>query len=120
MTYLQMYGSVLSSKKDIIEFKAFSCQAYMYLNVERRGNGKHMTAAVETIILGILGSQRTTTSVDNFILSPLKIMTSSQVLFDKLKIPFQKQSVIDQNKKKSQTTILSQVPSGATWVPYDK
>ena len=46
--YLSMYGK----KKDISKFRAFGCQAYMYLNEERRGKGKHIPRAVEAINLG--------------------------------------------------------------------
>ena len=47
-------------------------------------------------------------------------MISNQVRFDELDFPFRKQSVIDQNKTDSRTNILSRIPSGATWVQYDK
>ncbi len=55
-----------------------------------------------------------------FIPWTLKIMVSNEVKFDELKFPYRKQSIIDQNKEDLQTNILSLVPSGATWVPYDK
>ncbi len=43
--YMRMYGK----KKDISKFRAFGYQAYMYLNEERRGKGKHIPRAVEAI-----------------------------------------------------------------------
>jgi hypothetical protein len=36
------------------------------------------------------------------------------------KFPYHKQAIIDQNRKDTVTNILNRVPSGATWVPYDK
>jgi hypothetical protein len=42
------------------------------------------------------------------------------VRFDELRFPYRKQAVIDQNKTDSLTNILSRVPSGAHWVPYDR
>ncbi len=45
---MQMYGA----KKDIYKFRAFGCQAYMYLDSERRANGKHIPRAIEAINLG--------------------------------------------------------------------
>jgi hypothetical protein len=47
-------------------------------------------------------------------------MISSQVQFDELDFPYQKQFVIDQYKADSRTNILSRIPSGVTWVQYDK
>ena len=42
------------------------------------------------------------------------------MLFNELRIPYRKQVIIDQNKEDCLTNILSRVPSGATWAPYDK
>jgi hypothetical protein len=89
--YLYMYGR----KKDISKFRSFGCQAYTDLNEERRGKGKHIP-------------------------STRKIVISNEVQFDELRFPYHKQAIIDQNKEDTQTNILSRVPSGATWVPYDK
>jgi hypothetical protein len=68
---------------------------------------------------------RTTTSVGTkyyklYILSSRKIVISNEVRFDELRFPYSKQAIIDQNNADTQTNILSRVPSGATWVPYDK
>ncbi len=46
--HMLMYGA----KKDISRFRAFGCQAYMYLSSDRRANGKHIHRAVEAINLG--------------------------------------------------------------------
>ena len=47
-------------------------------------------------------------------------MISNEVQFAELRFPYSKQAIIDQNNEDTQTNILSRVPSGATWVPYDK
>jgi hypothetical protein len=62
--YMRMYGK----KKVRSKFRAFGCQAYMYLNEERRGKGKHITRAVEAINLGFAADHIViiiTTSVDS-------------------------------------------------------
>ena len=46
--YTCMYGDV----KDVSRFRAFGCRAYVYLNAERRENGKHTPRALEAIFLG--------------------------------------------------------------------
>jgi hypothetical protein len=46
--HMRMYRA----KKDISRFRAFGCQVYMYLNSERRANGKHISRPVEAINLG--------------------------------------------------------------------
>ncbi len=47
--HLRMYGA----KKDISRFRAVGCQAYMYLNSERRANGKHIPWRLRQSILAL-------------------------------------------------------------------
>ena len=112
--YLCMYGK----KKDISKFRAFCCQAYMYLNEERRGKGKHIPRAVEAINLGF-ATEHNISGYKLYIPLSQKIVISNEVRFDELRFPYRKQAIIDQNNEDTQTNILSRVPSGATWVPYD-
>ncbi len=49
---LTLYMYMYRRKKDISKFRAFGCQAYMHLNGELRGKGKHIPRAVEAINLG--------------------------------------------------------------------
>jgi hypothetical protein len=113
--YLYMY----KTKKDISKFRVFGCQAYMYLNEERRGKGKHIPRAVEAINLGF-ATEHNISGYKLYIPSSRKIVISNEVLFDELRFPYRKQAIIDQNNEDTQTNILSRVPSGAAWVQYDK
>ncbi len=68
--YLYMYGR----KKDTSKFRAFCCQAYMYLNEELRGKGKHIPRAVEAINICFA-----TDGYKLFIQSTQKIVISNEV-----------------------------------------
>ena len=54
-----------------------------------------------------------------YILSMRKIVISNQVQFNELRFPYSMQAKIDQNKDYCLNNILSRVPLGAAWVPYD-
>ncbi len=43
-----MYGS----KKNVSDYRAFGCLSYVYMNKDRRGNGKHLSLASKAIHLG--------------------------------------------------------------------
>ena len=43
-----MYGE----KKDVCDYRAFGCQAYVYEDKQRRANGKHTPRAKEAIYVG--------------------------------------------------------------------
>ena len=43
-----MYGS----KKNVSDYLAFGCLSYVYMNKDRRGNGKHLSQALNAIHLG--------------------------------------------------------------------
>jgi hypothetical protein len=81
--------------------------------------GRQACAGVEAINLGF-ATDHHMSGYKLFIPSTRKIMVSNEVKFDELKFPYRKQSIIDQNKEDTQINILSQVPSEATWVLYDK
>jgi hypothetical protein len=85
----------------------------------KKGKGKHIPQVVEAINLGF-ATDHNISGYKLYIPSTRKVVISNQVLFDELNFPYQKQSVIDQNKADSRTNILSRIPSGATWVQYDK
>ncbi len=55
--YMLLYGK----KKDIAKFRAFRCSAYVYLNEEQRGKGKHVPERLRQLISAL---QRITTSAD--------------------------------------------------------
>ena len=107
--YLYMYGT----KKDKSKFRAFGCQAYMYLNEERRGKGKHIPRAVEAGF----ATDHNISGYKLYIPSSRNIVISNEVRFDELRLPYHKQAIIDQNNEDTQTNILSRVPARATWVP---
>jgi hypothetical protein len=89
-----MYGA----KKDISKFRAFGCQAYIYLDSERRANGKHFPRAIEAINLGF-AMDHNISGYKLFILATLKIMVSNQMRFDKLKFPYRKQEIDNQSEQ---------------------
>jgi hypothetical protein len=72
--YLYMYGR----KKDISKFRAFGCQAYMYLNEEQRGKGKHIPRAIEAINLGF-ATDHNISGYKLYISSTRKIVTSNEM-----------------------------------------
>ena len=43
-----MYGE----KKDVSDFRAFGCRAWVYLDKQRREKGKHTTRAKEAVYVG--------------------------------------------------------------------
>ena len=64
--YQAMYGE----KKDVSDYRAFGCRAYVYENKQRQANGKHTPRAKEAIYVGFVpnmsghsGSRRTRKSV---------------------------------------------------------
>ena len=78
--YLYMYGK----KKDIFKFRAFGCQAYMYLNEEQRRKGTHIPRAVEAINLGF-ATDHNISGYKLYIPSSRKIVISNEVQFDELR-----------------------------------
>jgi hypothetical protein len=86
--YLYMYGK----KKDISQFRAFGCQAYMYLNEERRGKGKDIPRAVEAINL-CFATDHNISGYKLYIPSSQKIVISNEVRFDELRFPYCKQAI---------------------------
>ncbi len=77
--YLYMYGR----KKDISKFRAFCCQAYMYLYEQRRGKGKHIPRAVEAINLGF-ATDHIISGYKLYILLTRKLVISNEALLDEL------------------------------------
>ena len=107
--YMRMYGK----KKDISKFRAFGCQAYMYLNEERRGKGKHIPRAVEAINLGF-ATDHNISGYKLYILSTRKIVISNQVRFDELRFPYRKQAVIESLNRSEQDRQSDQHSASST------
>ena len=55
-----------------------------------------------------------------FVPETRKLMLCNQAKFDELYFPYRKQKIIDQDKEDHLTNILSRLPCGSRWVPYDK
>ena len=72
--YQAMYGE----KKDVSDFRAFGCRAWVYLDKQRREKGKHTPRAKEAIYVGFTNNM----SVWAFYI-PVdgKIINSNQVKF---------------------------------------
>ena len=113
--WMLMHGK----KRDVSKFRAFGCRAYIYLNDERRGKGKHISRAVEAINLGF-ATDHDMSAYKFFVPETRKLMLCNQAKFDELYFPYSKQKIIDQDKEDHLTNILTRVPSGSRWVPYDK
>ena len=70
-----MYGE----KKDVSDYRAFGCRAYVYEDKQRRANGKHKPKAKEAIYVGFVPNM----SVWAFwIPEDKKIRTTNQARFD--------------------------------------
>ena len=83
--WMLMHGK----KRDVSKFRAFGCRAYVYLNDERRGKGKHIARAVEAINLGF-ATDHNTSAYKFYIPESRKVMVCGQAKFDELYFPFSK------------------------------
>jgi hypothetical protein len=90
-------------KKQVSRFRAFGCRAWVYLNKERRENGKHTPRAVEAIHLGF---EPNTSAYSFFIAEKNTIMSSNQAQFDETVFPFRKKKMVEQHQSDNSTDIL--------------
>ena len=112
------YMAVYDKPKDVSKFRGFGCRAYMYLNEDRRGNGKHLPRAREGIHLGFASDSNTSGYVIYFPETG-KTCISNQVRFDELYYPNRKQAIVDKHVEDEATNIL-RVETSKNWEPYDK
>ena len=75
--YQAMYGE----KKDVSDFRAFGCRAWVHLDKQRRQNGKHTPRAKEAIYVGFTENMSAWTF---YIPEDRKIMTTNQSGFPKM------------------------------------
>jgi hypothetical protein len=108
-----MYGE----KRDVSDFRAFGCRAWVYLEKQRREKEKHTPRAKEAIYDGVSNNMRVWAL---WILEDKKIMTSNQVKFTEHEFPFWARMMVDQFLSDNATDILYQHASDVTWVPYNK
>ena len=109
---------VFGKPKDVSKFRGFGCEAFLYLNKERRELGKHIPRAVKGVNLGFASDSNTSGYVI-YIPSVQKSYISNQVRFDESSYPYRKQDMVDKHIQDSLTNILK-VSSSVTWEPYDK
>ena len=76
-----MYGE----KKDVSDFRAFGCRAWVYLDKQRRQKGKHTPRAKEAIYVGFTDNMSAWTF---YIPEDRKIMSSNQVKFSEHEFPY--------------------------------
>ena len=72
--YQAMYGE----KKDVSDFRAFGCRAWVHLDKQRREKGKHTPRAKEAIFVGLTDNM---SAWAFYIPEDRKIMNSNQVKF---------------------------------------
>ncbi len=108
-----MYGE----KRDVSDFRALGCRAWVYLDKQRREKGKHTPRAKEAIYVGYANNMSAWTL---WIPEDKKIMTSNQVKFAEHDFPFRTKKMVDRFLSDNSTDILYQHASNVTWVPYNK
>ena len=108
-----MYGE----KKDVSDFRAFSCRAWVYLDKQRREKGKHTPRANEAIYVGFTDNM---SAWAFYIPKDRKIMPSNQVKFSDHEFPFRNGKMIDQFLSDNSTDILYQHASYVKWEPFNK
>ncbi len=113
MPHQAMYGE----KRDVSDFRAFGCRAWVCLDKQRREKGKHTPRAKEAIYVGFANNM---SAWALWIPEDTKIMTSNQVKFAEYEFPFRTQKMVDQFLSDNATDILYQHASDVTWVPYKK
>jgi hypothetical protein len=89
------------------------------MGIYEQGQKGNIICAVNAISLGFATDHNLST-YKFYILDTKKLLLSNQGLFDETLFPFRTESIIDQDKEEHPTNILRRVPSGATWVAYDK
>jgi hypothetical protein len=112
--YQAMYGE----KKDVSNFRAFGCRAWVYLDKQRREKGKHTPRAKEAVYVGFVPNMRAWAF---WVPEDKTIMTANQVRFDEHEFPFRKRKMVEQHLSDNSTDILFQHhASDVIWAPYNK
>jgi hypothetical protein len=75
----QMHGEM----RDVSRFRAFGCSAWVYLNSDRRGNGKHTASEVEAINIGF---ERNKSAYCRMIPEENNLMASNQTIFVSIRL----------------------------------
>ncbi len=84
MTHHQaMHGE----KRDVSDFRAFGCRAWVYLDNLQREKGKHSPRAKEAMYVGFTNNMNAWAL---WIPEDKKFMTSNQVKFSVQQVPFRK------------------------------
>ena len=96
-------------KKDLSRFRVFGYRAWVHLNSERIGKGKHTPPAIEAIHLGF---QPNTSAYSFFIPERNTMMSSHQAHFDATVFPFRDKEMFEKYQ------ILFRTVSDVKWIPY--
>ena len=107
-----MYGE----KKDVSDYRAFGCRAYVYEDKQRRANGKHTPRAKEAMYVGFVPN---TSAWAFWIPEDKEIRTTNQARFDEHEFPYRKRKMVEQHLSDNSTDILFQQASDVLWVPYN-
>jgi hypothetical protein len=81
--YQVMHGE----KKDVSNFRAFGCRAWVYLDKQRREKGKHTPRAKKAVYVGFVPNMN---SWAFWVPEDKKTMTMNQVRFNAHEFPFRK------------------------------
>ncbi len=108
------HQAMCSEKKDVSDYRAFGCKAYVYQDKQRREKGKHTPKAKEAVYVGFVPNM----SVWAFLISEdKKKMALNQVKFYGDAFPNKKWKMVKQNISDNSTDILFQQASDVIWVP---
>ena len=99
-----MYGE----KKDVSDYRAFGCRAYVYEDKQRRANGKHTPRAKEAIYVGFVPNM---SAWAFWFPEDKKLRTTNQARFDEHEFPLRKRKMVEQHLSDNSTDILFQYAS---------
>ncbi len=81
---MTLYQAIHGEKRDVSDFKAFGCRAWVNLDEQRRDKEKHMPRAKEAVYVGFADNM---SAWAFWITEDKKIMTSNQVKFSEQEFP---------------------------------
>ena len=108
-----------SEKKDVSDYRAFGCRAYVYEDKQRTADGKHTPRAKEAVYVGFMPNM---SAWAFWIQEDKKIRASNQVKFDEHEFPNRTRKMMEQllSDNSESIDILFQQAFGVTCVPFNK
>ncbi len=81
---MTQYQAIYGEKKDVSNFRAYGCRAWVYLDKQRREKGKHTPRAMEAVYAGFVPNMGAWAF---WVPEDKKIITTNQERFDEHKFP---------------------------------